>query len=138
MTKIITTFLSSILTLNNFLFNSVNYIQKMRREMSNVCAPLYANLFMAQFEENHIYTYIKDMCVLYLSYWLLFIIWKEEKEQLTTITSKINKKHKAIKFENEISSQKIPFLDLMVDNENNLQNTLTVNILTSHLIFMLT
>ena len=40
----------------------------MRREMSNVCAPLYANLFMAQSEENHIYTYIKDMCVLYLSY----------------------------------------------------------------------
>ena len=67
-TKIITTFLSSILTLNNFLFNSVNYIQKMRRAMSNVWAPLYANLFMAQFEENHIYTYIKDMCFLYLPY----------------------------------------------------------------------
>ena len=38
----------------------------------------------------------------------------------------MNKKHKTIKFGNEISSQKIPFLNTMVykDKDNNLQTTL--------------
>ena len=48
-TKVTTTFLSLILTLNNFVFNLVNYIQKMGWAMGTVCAPSYAKLFMAQF-----------------------------------------------------------------------------------------
>ena len=51
-TKVITTFLSLILTLNNLIFNSVSYIQKMGCAMGIVCAPSYANLFMAQFGEK--------------------------------------------------------------------------------------
>ena len=61
-TKVITTSLSLILTLNNFIFNSVNYIPKMGCAMGTVCAPSY----MAQFEEKHIYPYIRDMTLLYL------------------------------------------------------------------------
>ena len=36
--------------------------------MGTVCVLSYANLFMAQFEEKHIYTYIKDMALLHLKY----------------------------------------------------------------------
>ena len=63
----------------------------------------------------------------------MFIIWKGAKEQLITLVVELNKKHKTIKFEYEISSQKIPFLNTMVykDKENNLQ------IATSNLIFRL-
>ena len=67
-TKCITTFLSLILTLNNFIFNSVSYRQNMGYEMGTVCASSYVNLFMAQFEEKHIYPYIKDMSLLYKIY----------------------------------------------------------------------
>ena len=33
--------------------------------MGIVCAPSYDNLFMAQFEEKHIYPHIIDMAVLF-------------------------------------------------------------------------
>ena len=82
---------------------------------------------MLQFEEKHIYPYIKDMTLLYFRYIDdLLIIWKGTKEQLITFITELNRKHKTIKFEYEISSQKIPFSDTMVDKdkENNLQTTL--------------
>ena len=82
---------------------------------------------MAQFEEKHIYPIIKDMSLLYLRYIDdVFIIWKGTEEQLITFIIELNKKDKTIKFEDEISLQKIPFLDTMVykDKDNNLQTTL--------------
>ena len=126
-TKVITSFLSLILTLNNFISNSVNYIQKMGCAMGTICAPSYANLFMAQLEEKHIYPHIKGIALSYLRYIDdIFIIWKGTKEQSITFINELNKNHKTIKFEYEISSQKIPFLDTMVykEKENNLQTTL--------------
>ena len=54
--------------------------------MGTVCTPSYANLFMGQFEEKHIYPFIKVMSLLYLRYTDgIFIIWKETKEQLITL-----------------------------------------------------
>ena len=67
-TKVIITFLSLILTLNNFAFNSINYLQVMGCEMGTICAPVYANIFMAQFEKQYIYPYIKNKSILYLRY----------------------------------------------------------------------
>ena len=55
-TKVITTFLSYLLTLTNFLFNLVNNIQNMGCAMGTICAPSYPNLFMAYFEEENIYS----------------------------------------------------------------------------------
>ena len=46
-TKVILPFLSFILTLNYFIFNSVNYTQKMGCAIGTVCASFYANMFMA-------------------------------------------------------------------------------------------
>ena len=65
-TKVIITFLSLILTLNNFVFNSINYLQIMGCAMGTICAPAYANIFMAQFEKHHICPDIKNKSILYL------------------------------------------------------------------------
>ena len=99
-TKVITKILSLILTLNKLTYNSVNYKQNIGSAMGTVCSPFYANLFMPQFEEKHIYPYIKDMSLLFLGYIDdIFIIWKGTKEQLITFINELNKKYKTIKFE---------------------------------------
>ena len=52
--------------------------------MGTICAPSYANLFMAQYKEKPMYQYIKDMAPLHLRYIDdIFIIWNGTKEQLT-------------------------------------------------------
>ena len=57
-------FLRLILTLNNFVFNSINYLQIMGCAMGTICAPAYTNILMAQFENQHIYPYIKNKAIL--------------------------------------------------------------------------
>ena len=51
--KIITTFLTLILTLNNFIFNSKFYLLIKGGAMGTICAPSNANIFMSEFEEKH-------------------------------------------------------------------------------------
>ena len=46
-TKVIITFLSLILALNNVIFNCSHYLQVMGCAMGTICAPAYANIFMA-------------------------------------------------------------------------------------------
>ena len=58
-TKVITTFLAIIVTLNNFIFNSTNYLQTKACAMGTICAPSYANIFMDHFEKKLIYPLIK-------------------------------------------------------------------------------
>ena len=47
-TKFITTFLTLILTLNNFVFNCKQFHQIIGCVMATICAPAYANIFMAE------------------------------------------------------------------------------------------
>ena len=51
-TAIVTTLLTLILILNNFIFNGQHYLQKMECPMGTKCAPNYADIFMGDFEEN--------------------------------------------------------------------------------------
>ena len=51
-TRVITTFLLLFLTLNNFIFNGVNYLQTLGCAMGTICAPSYANIFMGRFGET--------------------------------------------------------------------------------------
>ena len=68
--------------------------------MGTICAPAYANIFMAQFEKQHIYPYIKNKSVLYLQYIEdIFMMWTGTKEELVIFLEKLNSKHKTIKFE---------------------------------------
>lgn len=59
--KVSITFLCLILTLHNFLFYCAHYLQIMGCSMGTICAPPFAIIFMANFEEKHIYLYIKEM-----------------------------------------------------------------------------
>ena len=129
-TKVIITFLSLILTLNNFVFNSINYLQIMGCAMGTICAPAYANIFMAQFEKQHIYPYIKNKSILYLRYIDdIFMIWTGTKQELLIFLENLNSKHKTIKFEHNISHSKISFLDTLIyrqeqySSDNSLQKT---------------
>ena len=54
-TYIITTFLALILTLNNFIFDCIHYLQIKGCAMVTIRAPAYANIFMASFELKYIY-----------------------------------------------------------------------------------
>lgn len=68
--------------------------------MGTVCAPSYANLFMAP-------VYMKDRSLLYLRYIDdIFIIWKVTKEQLITFMNELNNKKKSIKSESKIHRRK--------------------------------
>ena len=67
-TKIITTFLALLFTLNKFIFNSKFYLQIKGCAMGAICAPSYVNIFMPEFEEKHIYPLIKNKSVIYLRY----------------------------------------------------------------------
>ena len=76
-TKVITTFLALILTLNNFVFNCKHYLQITGCAMGTICAPSYANIFMANFESKFIYPLIEDKVITYLRYIDdIFFIWK--------------------------------------------------------------
>ena len=126
-TKVIITFLSLILTLNKFTFNCTHYLQTMGYAMGTICAPPYANIFMANFEAKHIYPYIKEKSLLYLRYIDdIFMIWKGTKVELITFIKELNEKHKTIRFDFQISPRKIAFLDAMLykDENNYIQTTL--------------
>ena len=83
--------------------------------MGTICAPSYANIFMASFEAKHIYPYIKEMSLLYLRCIdVLFIIWKDAKAEIMTFIKELNTRNKTIKFDFQISSRKIPIFDLML------------------------
>ena len=95
--------------------------------VGTICAPAYANTFMAQFEKQHIYPYINNKSILYLRYIDdIFMIWTGTKQELLIILEKLNSKHKTIKFEHNISNNSISFLDTLIykDKNNNLQTTL--------------
>ena len=95
--------------------------------MGTICAPSYANIFMANFEAKHIYPYIKEMSLLYLRYIDdIFIILKGTKAELMTFIKDLIEKHKTIKFDFKVSPRKIAFLDAMLyeDENNNIQTTL--------------
>ena len=125
--KVIIRLLSLILTLNNIDFNSINYLQIMGCAMVIICVPAYANVFMAQFEKQHIYPYIKNKSILYLRYIDdIFTIRTETNQELLTFLEKLNRKHKTIKFERNILRSNISFSDTLIhkDKNNTLQTTL--------------
>ena len=67
-TKVITTSLTLILTLNNFVFDCIHYLQIKGCAMGTICAPAYANIFMANFELKYIYPYIRDKTKMFLRF----------------------------------------------------------------------
>ena len=50
------------------MFNSKFYLQLKGYAMGTICAPAYANIVMAEFEQKYIYRWIKDKSILFLRY----------------------------------------------------------------------
>ena len=86
-TKIIT-FLALILTLNNFVLNSKFYLQIKGCAMGTICAPAYANIFMAEFEQKYIYKSI--LLLRYIDD--IFMVWTKSEKQLKNFMSELNQK----------------------------------------------
>ena len=121
-TKIITTFLALILTLNNFVLKF--YLQIKGCAMGTICAPAYANIFMAEFEQKYIYQLIKDKSIPFLRYIDdFFMVWIKSEKQLKDLMSELNQKHTSIKLGYKFDCKQIEFLDTL-DQQNKLQTTL--------------
>ena len=95
--------------------------------MGTICAPSYANTFMSEFEEKHIYPLIKNKSVIYLRYVDdIFMVWIKSEKELRYFMNEINQKHQSIKLDFKFSKESIEFLDTLVniDSKNRLHTTL--------------
>ena len=124
LSKVIHTFLTLILTLNNFIFNDENYIQINGCSMGTKCAPPYASLFMGWFEKAYIYPRIQQHISMYVRYIDdIFFVWKGTEAQLKEFLEVINTVHPTIKFDAKHSRKKIEFLDTTVIHQNGILTT---------------
>ena len=103
-----------VLTMNNFQFNYKNYLQINGTAMGTRVTPTYANLFMSDFENKHVYTYHKQPL-----FWLryiddVFMPWQYGLTELKKFVAHLNSVSEHIKFTIEWSRQKVPFLDTTV------------------------
>ena len=119
-TKVITTFLALILALNNFVFDCIHYLQIKECAMGTICAPAYADIFMANFELKYIYPHIRDKIKMFLRFIDdLFMIWIGSEQELPDFMTDLNKKHPSIKFKFKYSQTKIEFLVVLVYKDLN-------------------
>ena len=86
--------------------------------MKTICAPSYANTFMPEFEEKHIYYLIKNKSVIYLCYIDdIILVWIKSESELGHFMNKINQKHQSMKFDFKFSKESIEFLDISVHQQ---------------------
>ena len=134
-TSFICNLITLILTMNNFIFNGLNYLQINGTAMGTCMAPNYANIFMGKLETNFLNTYpIKPL--LWLRYIDdIFILWNHGKNTLIDFISAANALHPSIKFTFDISDKVISFLDLNVHktDSNRLETDLYSKPTNAHL-----
>ena len=110
----IITLLDMVLKMNNFQFNGKNFLQISGTAMGTKCAPSFANLFMADFEERHIYTYPTKPI-----FWGRFIddiisLWNMSDEEGNNLVTYLNSLHPTIKFTAHVSRTEATFLDTKI------------------------
>ena len=80
--RVVLNFLKLILTLNNFVFNGINYFQKKGCAIGAKCAPGYANTFVGWFEEKFIFPLLTNLSDFYLRFIDdIFLIWNGTKTE---------------------------------------------------------
>ena len=125
--KVITTLMHHILTLQNFNFNGRNFLQIKGCAMGTIAAPSYAAIYMGKFETQFIYPEINSDCLFYARYIdYIFLIYTGGDTKLKQLLKDLNTKHDLMKFDYETSTKSIEFLDTLiyVDEERHLQSTL--------------
>ena len=111
-TKVITTFLALIVSLNNFIFNSKHFLKTKGSAMAAICAPSYANILIDHFERKYIYPLIEGKSLTYFRYIDdVILIWIGTKNELNQFLKNLNKKCPSIKSDYKASKNRIVFLD---------------------------
>jgi hypothetical protein len=106
--------LSLVLRCNNFECNDSHYLQIQGVAMGTKAAPTIANLFMGEFEDEHVYPYHLSILL-----WLRFIddilmLWTHGLEELMTFIDHLNSVHRTIKFTANWSYIKMNVLDILI------------------------
>ncbi|XP_078584852.1 uncharacterized protein LOC144867010 [Branchiostoma floridae x Branchiostoma japonicum] len=113
-TEAICQLLDNILNLNNFDFNEEHYIQIQGTAMGTRVAPSYANIFMGNFEERHVYKRTPRPWIWWRYIDDIFAVWTRSEEELKAFIQDLNEAHRTIKFTVETSKTSINFLDVTV------------------------
>ena len=111
-TRVIIKFLYLMLTLNNVVFNDINYTKKKGCAVDTICAPAYANIFMGKFEKLRVYPYFRNFSTFY--YWFIddiFFLWNGTESELIKSIHNLNQKHPTVRFEFSYSRTSITFLE---------------------------
>ena len=74
-----------ILTLNNFVFSGIHYLQKIGCAMGTICAPNYANIFMGKFEKTYIYPYINQFSNFYCRFMMIYSLFGMDRNTTSRI-----------------------------------------------------
>ncbi len=107
-----------ILTCNCFRFKDNFYLQQKGTAMGTRMAPSYANLFMANFENNFLNSQ-HDKPLLWFRYIDdIFMIWTLGQDKLNTFLETLNSFNAQLKFTWNISSYQVTYLDLDVQLKN--------------------
>ena len=123
-TKIITTFLSLILTLNNLVSNCKNYLQMKKCAMGTICPPAYAKIFGDHFERQYVSQFFEGLSLSYLRFVDdIFFIWTGHKDQLITFLYDLHTNHNSVKFGYKELQSNIPFPDTKVYIKSNKLDT---------------
>ena len=107
-----------ILTMNKFIFNDRNFIQKHGMAMGTKMAPAFANLFMGNFERKALNNSLDKPYLWWHYFDDIFLIWTLREEKLDKFITNLNSLHPTIKFSSECSTTSIPFLDVNIQINN--------------------
>ena len=110
--------LAQVLAYNNFQFDGKNYLQVGGTAMGTRVAPSYANIFMNDFEEKHVYTHHLQPAAWYRYIDDIFCLWQHGEDELEKFTTHLNSVHETIKFTIEKSRTSVSFLDTEVHLDN--------------------
>ena len=111
--------LEMVLTMNNFDFNGLHFLQVGGTAMGTHLAPSYANLFMDLFERKYVYTYPVQPLLWKRYIDDIFLLWDKSTFELQKFIDHLNNCVPSIKFEANISESQINFLDVKVLLKNN-------------------
>ena len=104
-----------ILGNNVFSFNDEYFLQVCVTAMGTRMAPCYANIFMAELEENVLSGYPHKPLAYYRYIDYIFIIWSHGLDHLHNFINSINNQHSNIIFTSNISTTSVNVLDVTIE-----------------------
>ena len=103
---------------NDFQFDGQWYLQISGTAMGKKYAPNYANIFMANFEQE-VLSKAELKPTVYLRYLDdIFMIWEHSRQELDSFLELFNSQDSSIKLKAEISNESVDFLDVTVFKGN--------------------